>query len=678
MPSMPRCTPTRLQEWQHFFSALAPGPAAADVLQQLLRRCTFHLAPDAFRPVALLACDLLVQQWLISKPWSCPDDPAEAAGGSAAMAAPQEAFSTTLHWLLALLQPLHAWVRHEHATAGGANSPAGASTQVRGSSPDASDNSHNSSSTATNGTNGTNTTTITSTTTTQTTEKCNTNSVTQLVEQYARLYENVGQCLLAYVPQRMPSVSALAVALGAYSAEARPASSAAAPAAGGNTAPTAVHSSSTSTAALLAPVHAIRAFLALGTDQQIELHVRLRLFLLHFYHAAARAQATQELATIIAFLGGPAVAREMAFFSRTYEFSNTDQRFTLLVTLQQRVRHQRTLQRSRHTAAAAAGRTVTADVPKCAPDGSSPLLPEHEQQQPDLLHQQLGLSKGEMSAAMLLHVVAVCVGGGCDGVDDVEGTAVAAVLSSAPAVCAHEVAEQFLAWAAAGKSVHVPSAAKDAALEVCHTNTTTQDSLGLFMRLAAAMVNIMPEKVLRGKWCERALRLMQQLSRQLHLRPSAGSQQQQQQQQQQKQQQQQQQVPRHGFREQPDVRDSLHSLAVCSFNDGVGFARELQFVAAEHAASVAVQLLSADPPSELKRSIAKGYEMLLQQLQQSNAAAAGSDNPTQPHTTGGVGTRGSSGVGAPGGSSGGGAAGGGTNSGGGSRGSAGAGAGAGW
>lgn len=171
--------------------------------------------------------------------------------------------------------------------------------------------------------------------------------------------------------------------------------------------------------------------------------------------------------------------------------------------------------------------------------------------------------------------------------------AVEATLNHAPVASCVELTELFLSWTILG-GTFVPSYLKDVALNI-YEEQISDKGIKLFINIVAATVATIPEKIMRRKWCFNILTRLKQLDgkykQTIGNDNASGS-------------------------GESTVQNSIVSLAICAFNDGVGFARSLEFSAAENSIAMALQLLSQQQSSNLKKQMTSAYSMVLSMLQQ--------------------------------------------------------------
>ena len=313
----------------------------------------------------------------------------------------------------------------------------------------------------------------------------------------------------------------------------------------------------------------VRRFLVLAVDDHSPSGIQLRFLLLRYYLAAlmiARVENNnnvgKSLTRTMGSLDAQAVLMEMDYFRSNFTFSNHQQQYVVSESVHVAQDEQAYLAFARSGA-------------------------------------DWGLSNAEWNAATLLFLVSGCVAG--------KHPAVCEVLCGESSVVDKDVAEMFLNWVTT--SAHaIPSSVKDAALHA-FIQSTDPSQLAVVIQYTATTVNALRERSLRRKWCRDALgRVRAHRNGAANLGGGGGG------------------GGRGGGPNRSitdgDIQKCIVSIAVTSFNDGVGLGRESLLIEAESCMSVAVSLLAPLPPSELKRSISKGYELILRLLQESKAANA--------------------------------------------------------
>ena len=210
----------------------------------------------------------------------------------------------------------------------------------------------------------------------------------------------------------------------------------------------------------------------------------------------------------------------------------------------------------------------------------------------DRAHPAWSVSPAEMSSAQLFFLACGCIIGKHQPV-------IHALAAGNSWQVEPDVVELFLAWVNMG-AVAVSASVKDAALDA-FAGAADQQEQDTVVRFVAATVSTLRERSLRQKWTSHVLSVLQAqggADRGHHLQLVSTT-------------------TKSLF---PAVQECVCSLAVSSFNDGVGFSRESQLIDAEKSMSVAVSLLALLPASALKQSVSKGYETILRMLHQSKAA----------------------------------------------------------
>lgn len=381
------------------------------------------------------------------------------------------------------------------------------------------------------------------------------------VNTYANIYENLGKYLQRIWKMLFPCSTEAVTKLNAMASSISSASKAK-----GNI------SSSREQNYLLEPVLLIRRYITLGTGQQLEMQIKLRIILLHYYHRIARSLSTQQLASMMKFLDSKAIMEETQFLLDIFEFSNPSQSYILSTVHLHKIKMQQ-INRAKYQSTSSIGNSscdVTSDS--------------------TVVFENIAFSIPEMCSVAFFRCICGSV---CNDFGAVEAT-----LNHAPVASCVELIELFLSWTILG-GTFVPSYLKDVALNIYEEQISDKD-IKLFINIAAATVATIPEKIMRRKWCFNILTRLKQLDEKYKQTLE---------------------IYEHGNDNtsgsgESTVQNSIVSLAICAFNDGVGFARSLEFSAAENSIAMALQLLSQQQSSKLKKQMTSAYSMVLSMLQQ--------------------------------------------------------------